>query len=115
MINKGAKGNIIIKTQQLPYSILWDSLDPAILDTYHVPNQITLDNSHNWMLQEQIRPITVHMYKNIPHFTDLCLRHLLSLEAQSFVALPMKTLGIFVVTDITISYSNKVYLLERTT
>lgn len=55
MINKGAKGNIIIKTQQLPHSILWDSLEPAILDIYGLLNQITLDYSHNWMLQEQIK------------------------------------------------------------
>lgn len=55
MINKGAKGNIIIKTQQLPYSILWDSSDPTILDTYGFPNEITSDDSHNWMLQKQIK------------------------------------------------------------
>lgn len=67
MINKGAKGNIIIKTQQLPYLILWDSLDPAILDTYGLPNQITLDNSCNWMLQKQIKTHQcAHLQKNSP-------------------------------------------------
>lgn len=58
------------------------------------------------------------MYKNFPHFTDLCLRHLLSLEAQDFASLPMKTLSIFAVIDIivNISYSNEVsYLLVRRT
>lgn len=55
MINKGAKGNIIIKTGQLPYSILQDSLDPAILDTHGLFNQVTSDNSHNCMFQKQIK------------------------------------------------------------
>jgi len=88
----GAKGNITIKTRQLPYSILWDSLDPAILDTYRFLNQITLDNSHNCS-RNKLRAISVHMYKNIPHITNQCLRHLLGLEAQSFVALHRKLLA----------------------
>lgn len=118
MINKRAKGNIIIKTEQLPYSILWDSLDPAVLDTYVLFNQELQTRAITVCFRNKSRPISLHMHKNFPLFTDLCLKHLLSLEAPDFVSLPMKTLSIFAVIgiNVTISYSNDVacLLVRRT-
>lgn len=111
MIKKGAKGNIIIKTGQLPYSILWDSLDPAIRDTYALFNQELQTTAITVCFRHKSRPISLHMYKkNFPHFPDLCLRHLLRLEAQDLVSLPKKTLSIFAVIgiNVNISYSNDV-------
>lgn len=88
------------------------------INNYGSPNQVTLDNSPTECSSNKSRPISVHAFKNISHFTELCLRHLLGLKGKALWLFQWKQFSFFAVTGIavSISYSKEVHcLLQRMT